>query len=303
MRRSETLRSQIGGDLHLVGIYPEKLSPEMREAIVAAGIGRVHPAKYPDKVKRALRSDPNLSRIASRKMSSELKRLFGYREEYEGDWILVNSHFAAAYMAALAAMLAREAKLSPLTSQEAYQGLNLRFLIEGDKGPGEEQDANGALLTLVMESLRIDPKTSVSKMIAFRRSRATQLAELSAMFDDLGSKIEKSEDQRDLKDKARRAFENRIRPGLEKVKKELQDQTIQSTWKGFYQSAMFSAPLGTVIAAFAQANSASIVGAGLLLSGVNVAVNSIFARRKSRASSPYTYLLDIERKFSLPRYN
>lgn len=303
LRRSETFRNQISDDFQLVGLYPEKMSREMKDAIVKVGLGRIHPAKMAAELRNEMQSDPQMSRIASGKMSLELKKLFGYREEYEGEWILVNSNFAAAYMAALAVMLAKKAHVSPLTSQEAFQGLNLRFLIDENSELVDENQASAALVTIVMESLRVDPSTPVAQMLAFRRSRVDQLAELSATFDDLRSKMEKSENQRELQERARRAYENKVRPGLEKLKNELRDQTIQSSWKGFYQAATLTATGGTLLANFAQTNSLSVFGAGLFLTTVNVAVEAAYARRKARASSPYTYLLDVENKFSLPRYS
>ncbi|WFU28449.1 DUF6236 family protein [Bradyrhizobium sp. CB1717] len=301
LRQSELLRHRIGDDLQLVGLYPGKMSEAMKDAIVRLGVGRLHPAKMSRELQNAMRSDPLVSRVFG-KTPRELRKLFGYREEYEGDWILVNSNFAAAYMAALAVMLAEQKGISPLTNQDSVQGLNLRFLIDDSVGVGE-REANAALLTVVMEGLRIDPETSVAKMLEFRRSRAIQLAELSGTFDDLRAKIGKSESARELQENAARIYANKIRPGLEKLKREMQDQTIQSAWKGFYQAATLSAVAGgSLLASFAQANSISVFGAGLFMTGANIAVEAAYARRKARASSPFTYLLDIEKEFSLPRY-
>lgn len=43
-----------------------------------------------------------------------------------------------------------------------------------------------------------------------------------------------------------------------------------------------------------------MIGTGALLTVTDVAVKNHFARRKARNGSPFTYLLDAHRKFSLP---
>jgi hypothetical protein len=306
LKASETLSLEMRDSLSVVGIYPEKLSPDTKEALVRAGLARIHPAKLPRNLRAKLEAEPSLPPID--RMSGSLKRIFGYREEYDGEWLLVDSRFADAYMTALAAMLARETNLSPLTHQTNYQGLNLRCLIDEEVGAGDHQvgagehDARGTLLTIVMRNLQVDPDASVRKLIAFRRKNADQLAELSARFDGLKSSLEKSQDQRELEERAKRILENEIRPGLNKLKKELQDQSINAAWKGFYQAATLSTTAGFALTHFAQANSLSVAGVGLFITTANVAIEAAFTRRRTRTSSPYTYLLDIEKRFSLPKY-
>jgi hypothetical protein len=298
LQQSDCLANDVAQEFHWAGIYPEKMAPELRNHLIEIGLGHAHRDNTTPQFRNFLMNHPRLSRLRPDKLSHELKRLLGLRAEYDGEWFIVDSRFAGAYMAALAAMLAAERKLSPLTTQESYQGLNLRCFID-DVGAAEPSDARGALLTLVMEGLRIDPNTPITKLLAFRRARANQLAELSALFDDFKSKIEKSEEG-ELAERAKRIFRNNIRPGLEKLKKELADQSIQSAWKGFYQAATFSAGGGALLAEVAVAAPATVVALGAFLTVTNVAVNSIFARRKVRATSPYTYLLDIEKEFSAP---
>jgi hypothetical protein len=298
---SKDIDQNIKREFHLAGIYPEKMSPALRDSLVKAGIARSHPHKLTGNDKSVEQENLRLSRIHPDKVSEELKRLLGYRAEYDGEWFLVDSRFASVYMTALATMLAQEAKLSPLTTREPYQGLALRCLIDEVISEGRP-DARGTLLTLVMESLRIDPDTSVAKLISFRRARADQLSELSAMFDDLKTTIEKSENREELEHIAQKMFENKIRPGMEKLKKELSDNTIQSAWEGFYQAATFSVGSGSALANYSTMNSATLLGAGAFLTATTVAVKAVFASRKVRRASPYSYLLDIEKKFALPRY-
>jgi hypothetical protein len=253
----------------------------------------------------SLRDEIELARLHPAKLSPELRALFPGEPNVgagETEWLLVNSNFANVYMAALAATLAKEIDVSPLTNEEASLGINLRCLID-DVAQAGEGAAKGALLTVVMEGLRIDPETRIGKLIAFRRSRGTQLAEMSAAFDQLESTIKESEDKNELTEKAQRAFNSNVRPKLEKLKDELLGQSIQSVWEEFYRAITVTLPGGSALAHFTSWTAPVLLGAGAFLTLADVGIKSYFARRRARAASPYTYLLDIERKFSLPRYS
>jgi len=251
------------------------------------------------KLGHALRHELRAARLHPAKLSAELRALFPGAEHTDAnnDWLLVDASFASTYMSALAALLSREIRVSPLTNEEAALGINLRCLID-DVASSSASDAKGAIVTLLMESLRVDPNTKVEKLISFRRSRSTQLSELSALFDDLATKIEKCESGRELESRAKVAFETKIRPGLEKLKNELNNQRIQATWDGVYRAITVSVPAGGALAYFTGLSGTLLLTAGAALAITDVAVKTYLTQRKARSSSPYTYLLDVERRFS-----
>ena len=117
-------------------------------------------------------------------------------------------------------------------------GVNLHTLLE-DVKPSAQSDKKGALVSFVMEAIRVDPETRIDKLLAFRRSRETQLADLSAQFDDLSSKIANCESSAELEEKAKDADVTRIRPKLEALRQELKDGAIQSAWEGFQRAVTF----------------------------------------------------------------
>ena len=232
-------------------------------------------------------------------LSRELEGL--YEHDHDTDrhnWILVDGRFAAVYMSALAALLAREIDMSPLTNEEPSLGVNLRCLIDDVSATGPTA-ARGALVSLVMEGLRVDPETPIQKLLSFRKNRHGQLAELSGKFDALKVSIEKSSEPREISINSRRVFENEIQPALAKLKKELQNQTIASAWEGFQTASTFS--VAPSAALWATGVSAPIaLGVGAFITAAGIGVKSYLGRAKVRGASPYTYLLDVERKFSLP---
>lgn len=271
-------------------IHPEKLSPEMRAFAMRAGLAQMHPEKI----------SPKIRDLIDEMEFGGPRRRTRMRDD-DGEWLLVDNQFAEVYMSALAALLAKETELSALTNEEPSMGVNLHTLIE-DVKPSSQSDKKGALVSFVMEALRVDPKTKVEKLLAFRKARANQLAELAAQFDDLSSKISTCDSAKELKTEASDAYVKKIRPKLEALKNELGDSSIQSVWEGVQRAVTISVPAGGALAYFSGFTGTTLLTAGAALAITDVAVKTHLARRKARRASPYTYLLDIQRKFSVRTY-
>lgn len=279
-----------------VGMHPEKMPPELRALLVGPlGLQMLSGRKVHPRLRHML-EDFYDHRIHPEKLSLNLRSLF---DRYgDGDWLLVDRRFAEIYMSALAALLAKEVNVSPLTNEEPSSGVNLRCLGD-DISSSSPNAARGALVSVVMEGLRIDPEASIPKILKFRRKREDQLAELSGKFDELKKSIETSAEGPDIEANARRVFENSIRPALRKLKNELKRDTIQSSWSGFQTASTFSAVPSTAL--WATGFEAPVVlGVGAFITAAGVGIKSYLAHSKVRSSSPYTYLLDVERKFALP---
>lgn len=284
----------------MVGIHPEEMPPELRAlAIQLGGLELLSAGKLPPRL-RHMMDGLQFYRMHPEKLSRELRHLRRQGHHHEsGDWIIVDGRFAAIYMSALAALLAREIDISPLTNEEPSAGVNLRCLID-DVTTNGPTAARGALVSVVMESLRVDPETPIGRLLAFRRARRDQLAELSGEFDTLKTTIENSANERDLEINARRIFENRIRPSLARLQNELRQQTIASAWEGFQTAATLSA--APTVALWATGLPSPVaLGIGAFITATGIGVKSYLSRAKLRSASPYTYLLDIQGQFSVPQ--
>jgi hypothetical protein len=285
---------------HLAHIHPEKLSPELRDLAMRAGLARMHPAKLSPEV-RDLLDELQFVGMHPEKLSPHLRHLLyraGRFRDNDGEWLLVDSQFAEIYMSALAALLAKEADVSALTNEEPSMAVNLHTLLEEVK-PSAPSEKKGALISFIMEAIRVDPETRVDRLLAFRRSRTHQLAELSAQFDDISSKISNCESARELEEKVRDTYVTRVRPKLESLKEELRDNSIQSTWDGVQRAVTISIPAGGALAYFTGMSGTTLLAAGAAIAITDLAIKTHLARRKTRRASPYTYLLDVERRFSL----
>ncbi len=279
-----------------VGMHPDKMPPDLRALLVGPlGLQMLSGRKLHPRLRRMLREIHD-QRIHPEKLSWQLRRVFD--RFGDDDWLMVDRRFAEIYMSVLAALLAKEIDVSPLTNDEPSSGVNLRCLGD-DVTSNSPSAARGALVSVVMEGLRIDPDAPIKEILKFRRQRVDQLAELSAQFDELKKSIETSAEGPEIEANAKRVFENRIRPALGKLKDELRRDTIQSSWSGFQTASTFSAVPSTALWATGF-EAPVILGVGAFITAAGIGVKSYLARSKARSASPYTYLLDVEREFALP---
>jgi len=242
------------------------------------------------------------------KVSAELRDIFGHAEASgSSEWLLVGDAFSDIYMAALALLLAEEKDgLAPVTNSSADHGSALLSLLADSPSVVEPQQ--GVLVSLTMKNLRIDPSVKVQELIRFKQKRNDQLGELATKLEDLNAKIKEATDLKELEQQAQRIYERDVEKALNDLASELRAASIQSAWEGLYRGVLFTVPAQSLLNVAGQAlhtgpgtmSSGVMIGAGALLTLTDVAVKTYFARRKTRKSSPFTYLLDAQRKFSLP---
>jgi Family of unknown function (DUF6236) len=297
--RANKFGTEIKQQFRRARIHPEKMSPQLRALAMRAGLARIHPEKLPPNVLGSLRAIA--SGMQPAEMSPHLLRLLRNTEQIEdddGEWLLLDSRFADVYMSALAALLAKETDLAALTNEEPAMGVNLHTLLE-DVKDSEQSGKKGALVSFVMEAIRVDPTTHVDKLLKFRRSRKTQLAELSAQFEDISSKISSCETAKELKEKAGDTYKTKVKPKLDSLKDELNDNSIGAVWDGMQRAVTISVPAGGALAYFTGLTGTTLLTAGAAIAVTDIAVKAYLARKKTRRASPYSYLLDLERKFSV----
>lgn len=303
LMHAEKFGHRIRNSFSRAHIHPDKLSPELRSVVLQAGLTSIHGSKLSPNL-RELMHELEIVSMHPGKMSPHFLHLMeraGGQADRDGGWLLVDSEFAEAYMSALAALLAKEADLSALTNEDRAMGLNLHSLLE-DVKPSTGGNKGGALVSFMMETIKIDPDAKIEKLLNFRRKRATQLAELSAQFDELSGKMGDCETDRELEHEARKVYENKIRPKLDALKGELSDNSLQSVWEGVQRAVTVSVPAGGALAYFTGLTGPTLLAAGAAIAVTDVSIKTHLARKKARRASPFTYLLDVESTFSARRF-
>jgi len=245
-----------------------------------------------------------MGRIHPEKLSLDLIELFGSSRYYDedGEWLLVDSRFAEAYMSALAAKLSNQLALSPLTAESAAHGMSFRFLFD-EIVDGSPQSAPGALTTIAMRGLAIDSSVPIEKIIKFKRNRRDQYLEFKAQVSELASKIS-SEDlaPEEMMAEAKKVYEEKVDRGLRQLKRELDHQSISSVWEGAFTAATVSASSTTALAYFSSLAGPALLGVGAAVAGASIGVRGYLAGRKLRISNPYSYLHDLTANFGLPDF-
>jgi len=307
---SESLRASDGFNYKLedaffeVGMHPDKMSPELRHLVLRLGLTRMNRGKIPPRLRAMLR-DVETARIHPEKLPYALRELFEDRWYRDADceWLLVNSHFADAYMSALAARLSNQLLLSPLTSENSAHGMSFRFLFDDvvDRSP---RSAPGALMTVAMRGLAVDASVPISKIIDFKRARRDQYIEFKSQVDELAALIS-SEDilPDELIESAKAIYEQKIDRSLRQLKRELDHQSISSMWEGAFTAVTVSASSTTALAYFTQLTGPALLGVGATLALATVGVRGYLAGRKLRINNPYSYLHDLKANFGLPEFS
>jgi len=290
---------------HEAGMHPGKMSPEMRQLLFQYGISRMHRGKVPPELRQAFH-DMEMAQMHPEKLPYIMRNFFerGWHfDQRGGEWLLVDSRFANAYMSALAAQLSQKLAMSPLTSHERSHGLSFRFLFD-DVVDSSTERAEGAMIGVVMRGLKVDTSVPVAKLIKFREARKDQYLDFAGKILEFSDKLSNAGDLggKELFNKAQETYDRSIEPGLRALKRELDQQSISTAWEGAYRALTISVPSVGALAYFTGLAGPALLGAGAALAAADIGVRGYLAGRKARASNPFSYLHDINANFGLPDF-
>jgi hypothetical protein len=304
--QDEGLLSPLACDLH-----GELLDDLGRRVLKYAGDPRIHGAlgsvvgtsintdRIPRRLPNTLADRTVQRRLHPSKLSPAMRERLVGAEYDDNGFLIIEGPFAAFYMSALATRLARDTGMVALSNEGFAFGLQLDTVLDEvvSDAPGA---ADGMLMSAVFESLTLDASVPLDRVIRFRRDNERRLQALSLEFENLLEKIGSAEHPRELREKAGRYYAQRIRPEVEDLKDSLHDAGIGAVWAGVRNAVTLSAGAGTAIHQLAGWPKDILLGAGAFLTVADIAVQSHLAGRKIRRESPFSYLLDVQRRFALP---
>jgi len=239
------------------------------------------------------------ARLHPSKMSRTMRdRLAGAHYDEDG-FLIVEGPFAAFYMAALATRLARDTGTVALSNDSNAFGLQLSTMLDAVTSQAPTA-GNGLLMSVVFESLTLDASVPIERVVKYRRQNERRLQALAIRLEDLTEKIGNAEDPRELREKAGRYYMRRVRPEIENLKDSLADAGIGALWAGVRNAVTLSAGVGTALHQFLGWSKNILLGAGAFVTVADIGVQAHLAGRKIRRESPFSYLLDVERRFALP---
>lgn len=290
---------------HEVGMHPSKMSPQVRELALQFGLSRMHGGKIPSSVRHMFR-DLKMAQMHPEKMPRIMRNLFEsgqHRGSRDGEWLLVDSRFADAYMSALAAQLSKQLTISPLTSHQRAQGMSFRFMFD-DVVDSSPENAAGAMIGVVMRGLKVDASVPVSKLLKFREKRKDQYLDFASNISSLSEKLSGAGEVEgeELFARAQEVYDRDVEPSLRALKRELKNESISTAWAGAYRAITISVPSAGALAYFTGLAGPALLGAGAALAAADVRVRGYLANQKARASNPFSYLHDINADFGLPEF-
>lgn len=278
--------------------YVEDPTLSHRELASVTGASRDGPRRPPRLPKSAVGRVAR-QRLHASKMSMALRERFTGVEQDDEGFLLLDGPFAAFYMSALATRLARDTGMVALSDDGGAFALQLDTMLD-DVASESPIAAGGLLMSVVFESLALDASTPLQQVVRFRRDNERRLQALAVKLEELSGRIGSAEDPRELREKAGRYYRRTVRPDVENLKDSLHDAGIAAAWAGFRNTVTLSAAAGTALNSMLDWPSHILLGAGAFLTVADIGVQTHLAGRKLRRESPYSYLLDVERRFALP---
>jgi hypothetical protein len=274
-------------------IHPKKLSPAVRE------LARIHPDKLPYEIHHLLRRSMDVHRG-------------------QDGWFQMDEPLANYYMTLLAARISNTINASVVTDENSADGLNLvvkagatlpnptmfhpdarRWARRGHRYADVPHElAEGALATLALEGIQIDPAVPVGDLLRFRRDNAAELGRFRSAIAKLASEIAEDLPLDAMRQKVWDIYSNELQPSLADLKGALDGRRLGWVAQALLKTSFLSAgSTSLLVTAGLAVPHALLVGAGISLVATGVLYN--VEKTQDIRSNPYSFLLRAKRAFGV----
>ena len=281
-----------GTDRHSY-IHPEKLSPAVRK------LSYIHPEKLPYALHDMLRD----AHIVHRG---------------ERGWLRMNEPLAAYYMTLLATRISNQIGASVVTDENGADGLNLvvkagaslpnPIMLNPDARRWRDRRyrrmsaplelVEGALATLALDGIRLDPEVPISRLLRFRRDHADELGRFRTAIAELASQIEEELPLEAMRQRVWDLYTNELQPSVSDLKSALDGHRIGWLAKAILKTSFLSAGSTSLLATVGLSiPQALLAGAGISLVAMGMLYSS--DKRGDIRRNPFSYLLRAEQNFGL----
>ena len=271
-------------------IHPEKMPRELQHW------ADIHPEKLP------------------REIRSHLNKVFN-----EDGWYQVTPEFANFYMTLLASRLSERLGLSLVTESSSADQLAITVQKGNPLGTnelnlhrrsriGRDFEAFGPrrslpneivpslLIDTVVQGIEIPKNVSAKDLLKFKNDHKEELAIFRREINRLAIDIPKNISVEALRQAVNDQYNAQVVPAMRSLRKSLQAQNWDAGLNGFLKVSYFAAaPTSAAIWAGVPSPVALIVGVGVSITASAVLLAN--QRRKTRADSPYSYLLSLEQQW------
>lgn len=318
----EPYSSEFARELNDEGILePVRVSSEMEEVddLAEAALDFLT-----DPISSALIRDISDSTGRSRRADSdqlaELTRVHGdklpyvirsqLRDALDDGWFQLPSGFANFYMTLLATKLASRLGIGLITEAKGADQVALNAQQRGSpissRRPGRHYEAtgprrrlptevaSGLLVDMIIQNIELPRTATVRQLLRFKRDHREELGVFRREINRLTSEFGEDLSLEALQQAVHDQYEAEVAPAMRALRQSLQAQSWDVGLNAFLKVSFFStAP--TALALYAGAPSSVALFAGAGVSVVASAVQLRNQRQQARASSPFSYLLSLER--------
>jgi len=268
-----------------------------------------------DKMSRTL---DRLTHIHPEKLPYEVRHIMERSEllgRREGDWYNVDARFADFYMTLLATRLsdrfgvglltntptnnklAVSAKLDASLNQPIAKRRSYEYEAFRERRKAPSTLAQGILADLIIEKIKVDPNTPVSKLLKFRAENAAALGRFRSKIGSLTQSVSTDMPAEHLQQTIYDIYKNEVLPATNAVKEGLDALGIKWITENYLKVAFLSTSTTSMMAVLGLAvPQALLVGAGISLTASIILYN--LEKKKSLRENPFAYVLAAEKAFS-----
>lgn len=273
-------------------IHTDKLSMSVQR------LASIHPEKLSSEVRYALENSKVLS-------------------GQSGGWYEVDARFADFYMTLLATRLSERVGAGLLTDRPTNNKLAISVKLDasldnqvsqmrkrireydayGQREIAPATLAQGMLVDLILQRIRIAPETPVNKIIKFRRKHADELGRFRSKIDLLTQTVSSDLPIQNLRQKVKDIYHNEVFPSLKDLNKGLRAHGIRWFTENYLKVAFLSTSSTSVIALLGlSVPQALLVSGGISLTASAILYNLDKAQTLSK--NPFAYILATEKAFT-----
>ena len=268
--------------------------------------------KHSDKLPEFLKE---MTKIHPEKLPNEVLKCFSrtFSKSKKTDYLNVDARFANFYMTLLATNLSDKSGVALLTSESSNNRLSTAARLDAQFSIRRERPryynyrygrhinmprslAQGMLADLIIEKITIDPETSVSAILRFKRNHSDELGRFRVKIDELTKNIGDDQPINILRQKVKDIYLNEVSPAINALKGTLTDIGIKWAADNFLKISFFSTGSTSIPLTLLGIGVpyALLVGAGVSLTSSAILYNREKAEKLRQ--NPFSYLVAAEKE-------
>jgi len=260
-------------------------------------LARIHNKKLGARIERLLRLHPE-------KMSHELRYMI--EDGVAGDWVFVNTSFAAYYMTMLANQICDYNGFQLLTdnalcsnlSNKVKTGIKSLTYVRKSYRPESlnQQLAHGIFINLAIQRIDFHSSTNVVDILSFKKDHQDSLGLFRKNIKKLLKDVSPDASMGAMREEVESIYHDDYLPSFNNLKKELDSSNLKWTCDNFAKIGFFSVSSTSIPMYLLGLTVPQALLAGAGVSIITSLISYNLEKQKKLRENPYNYLLEIEKR-------